>query len=93
MKKTFKLEFDEEGANTLTYECLAEDERLSTTIENGVPTIYANRSGLITIAKILIKVALGSYANGFHLHIQQNFNEDLPDCLTIMLDSSESGPR
>ena len=39
MKKTFNFEFEEEKHNRLTYECsLDEDERLETSVENGVPS-------------------------------------------------------
>jgi len=92
MKKTFTYEFEEEKSNTLTYEySQAEDERLSTSVENGVPTIYANSSALIMMARIFIKMASGSYANGFHVHLGQDFNFDLPDCLTVILDEASSG--
>ena len=86
MKKTFTFEFEEEKANTLTYECsMAEDEKLSTSAENGGSTIYANRSALITLAKLLIKMAWGPHASGFHVHLHQDFNSELPDCLTVIL--------
>ena len=85
MKKTFTFEFEEENANTLTFECsLAEDEKLSTSVKNGVPAIYANRSALITLAKLLIKMALGSHVDGFHVHLHQDFNSELPDCVTVI---------
>lgn len=92
MKKTFTFEFEEEKANTLTYECsMAEDEKLSTSVENGVSTIYANRSALITLAKLLAKMALGSHAGGFHVHLHQDFNSELPDCLTVILTDASRG--
>ena len=86
MKRTFTFEFEEEDTNTLTYECsFNEDEQLSTKLEDGMLTICANQSGFMTLAKIVAKMALGSHKNGFHLHIQENFHEDLPDCLTLLL--------
>jgi len=86
MKNTFTFEFDDEQPNTLTYECsMAEDEKFSTSVEHGVPTIYANRSALVTLAKLVIKMASGTHADGFHVHLGQDFNSDLPDCLTIIL--------
>jgi hypothetical protein len=90
MKKTFNFEFEEEKHNRLTYECsLDEDERLETSVENGVPFIYLNRSAMITMAKILIKMANGPYSNGFHLHLHKDFNEDAPDAVVLLLASEE----
>lgn len=90
--KTFNFEFEEEKLNRLTYECsFDEDERLETSVENGVPFIYLNRSAMITMAKILIKMANGSYSNGFHLHLHKDFNEDAPDAVVLLLSSEEKG--
>jgi len=87
--KTFKFEFEEEKANRLTYECsLDESEQLETSVGNGVPFIYLNRSAMLTMAKILIKMANGAYSNGFHLHLHKDFNPDAPDAL-VLLTSSE----
>jgi hypothetical protein len=91
MKKTFMFEFEEEKTNTLTYECsMAEDEKLSTGVENGEATIYANRSALITLAKLLLKMALGPYTGGFHVHLHQDFNSELPNCLTVILTDAQN---
>lgn len=91
MKKTFTFEFEEEKANILTYECsMAEDEKLSVSVEHGMPTIYANRSALLTLAKLLIKMGSGTYGGGFHVHLHEDFNSDMPDCLTVILDEDAS---
>lgn len=91
-EKTFTFEFEQENANTLTYECsLAEDEKLSTSVENGMLTIYANRPALLTLAKVLIRMGSGTHADGFHIHLHQDFDVDLPDCLTVILNDA-AGP-
>ena len=96
MKKQFQFEFEEERQNRITFEYSPEaDEKLDTLIENGVPILYLNRSGMITLAKILIKMAMGPYDDGFHVHLSKNLNADLPDRLTVMLHQPQdtiSGP-
>lgn len=88
--KTFNFEFEEEKPNRLTYECsFDEDEKLETSVENGVPFVYLNRSAMITMAKILIKMANGPYSNGFHLHLHKDFNEDAGDAVVLRLSSEE----
>ncbi len=85
MKKTFIYEFDEGQPGTLSYELsLEENERLETLVEEGVPAIYMNRPAMLTLAKILIKLAEGPYSEQFHIHLKKNFGDD-PDALTIML--------
>ena len=83
MKKTFTYEFEEDKPNSLRYE-LSEDECLESLVENGVPVLYMNRSAMLTMAKLLIKMAGGSYPEQFHVHLGKDFGEG-PDALTIML--------
>jgi hypothetical protein len=93
MKKVFHFEFDDESAaesgskhDGITYACCAtEDERLRIEVVDGVPFIFANGSGLLTLAKILIKIALSKYRDGFHVHLRQDFNADAPEVLTVGL--------
>lgn len=86
MKKQFQFEFEEERQNRITFEYSPDaDEKLDTLIENGVPILYLNRPGMITLAKILIKMAMGPYNDGFHVHLNKDLNADLPNRLTVML--------
>ncbi len=90
MKRTFVFEFDEDAKNSLTFQYSPEeDEAISTSVENNVPFLYLNRAAMITLAKILIKMAHGSYSEGFHVHLHKDFNADLPDCLTVLSEGSE----
>jgi hypothetical protein len=89
MKKVFHFEFDDESAGAtgklhdgISYEC-SETERLSTTTINDAPAIFANPDGLLTLAKILVKMGMSNYKSGFHLHLQKDFSSDPPDVLTI----------
>jgi len=87
--KTFTYEYPDTSPRSLSYEC-SETELLNTSVENGVPFLYANRAGMLTLAKILIKLSQGACENGFHLHLRRNFGDDAatPDVLTILLDES-----
>lgn len=90
MKKTFVFEFEEDKPNSLSYEVsLEEDERLESLVENGTPILYMNRSAMLTMAKVLIKIAHGNHAEQFHVHLKRDFGEG-PDALTIML---HDGPK
>lgn len=93
MTKTFKFEFDEEKPNSLTYDVtLAENEKLDILLENGLPIVYLNRPAMLTLAKILIKMAMGSLTEGFHLHLRKDFNPDEADRLTLMLSPDDAPP-
>jgi len=85
MKKTFTYEYEEGRPGSLSYEVsLEENERLETLVEDGKPIVYMNRSAMVTLAKLLIKLAEGPYAEQFHIHLGKDFG-DGPDALTVML--------
>jgi hypothetical protein len=86
MKKLFKYEFEENKRNSLSYEMsMDEDEHLESFIENGIPFLYMNRSAMLTMAKLLIRFADGSYGAVPYTR-EKNFGEG-PDVLTILLGS------
>ena len=86
MKKQFQFEFEEERQNCITFEYSPEaDEKLDTLVENEVPILYLNRPGMITLAKMLIKMATGPYDDGFHIHLNKDLNANLPNRLIVML--------
>ena len=92
--KSFNFEFEDERPNHITFEYSADaDEELDTLVENGVPILYANRSALLTLARLFAKMALGEYTEGFHVHLRKDFNADEPDRLIVMLHSSGAGGR
>jgi hypothetical protein len=88
--KSFTYQFRDSSPRSITYEC-GETERLITSVEDGVPFVYANRAGMLTLAKLLIQLSLGEYKNGFHVHLRTDFSDDAakPDVLTILLNESE----
>ena len=90
-KKIFHFEFEDDSAAetgrrddriTLEYSN-ADDERLRIEIIGGVPFVFGNHSGLLTLAKVLIKFALSKYKDGFHIHLHQDFNADSPEVLGV----------
>jgi hypothetical protein len=82
----FAYEFDEPQKNLIHFDYSPDaGEAFATSVEAGVPVLYLNRSGLLTLAKTLIRMSMGPYTDGFHVHLQRNFDADQPECLTITL--------
>jgi hypothetical protein len=91
MPQRFEYVFEELKHNHITFDYAPdEDEVLEVVAENGNPILYLNRSGLLTLAKLLVKMSLGPYTNGFHIHLNGNFNADEPESLTAMLTDTKS---
>jgi len=96
--KIFHLEFEDESAaatgrrhDKITYECSPdEDERLRIELIDGTPFIFGNPAGLVTLAKILVKMGTGQYKDGFHIHLHQDFNADAPEVLGLGISNSLS---
>jgi len=90
-KEKFIYEFERNRPDQLSFECsLEEDEKMQTTIEDGVPFLYLNRRAMITLAQLLIKLAKGDYSEQFHVHLRKDFNDGLPECLTVLLDPDDA---
>ena len=60
-------------------------ERLDAKLKGDTLSVFANREGMITLAKLLLKMAYGSYSDGFHVHLRKDFNADNPEILTVVL--------
>ena len=81
----FECVFEDEAPKSLSFE-LQGGEKLSVEQEGGSPFLHANRRGCAVLAEIFAKLALGDYENGFHLHLQRDFETDGgQDVLTILL--------
>jgi hypothetical protein len=61
---------------------------LRTTVEAGVPFVFANRAGMLALAKLLLKIGMSEYSQGFHVHVRSDFSDDAAEreALTILLD-------
>jgi hypothetical protein len=90
MKRRFEFEFEDESPSTLSidYSELI-DEKLTVLVEEGVSVVYANRAALLVLAKTFIKMAVCSYPDGFHLHLNDDFDADKPETLRVILDETE----
>jgi len=88
-KKIFTYEFEDNSPRSVTYEC-DETERLSTSIQDGVPFVFANRAGMLALAKLLIQLSLGEHEDGFHVHLCDDYSEGAakPDVLTLLLNEA-----
>ena len=89
-KKTFSYEFEDHSPRSIRYE-VEQGGTLSASVENGVPFIYANREGMLTLAKLLLQLSLGQYKNGFHIHLRSDFSDDAgnQDVLTFLLNEGQ----
>ena len=91
--KSFEYNFAVDKPNRITFEYSPEaDERMRTDVQEGVPFLSLNRPAMITLARILIKMAYGDYTSGFHVHLPEDFNADLPECLTAVLAPGDARP-
>jgi hypothetical protein len=45
--------------------------------------VFGNREALLTLAKICIKLAIGPYKQGYHIHIPEDFDADQPAPLCL----------
>jgi hypothetical protein len=65
-------------------------ERFRTSVEAGVPFVFTNRAGMLALAQLLVKLRMGEYEQGFHIHLRSDFSGDATqrDVLTILLDES-----
>jgi hypothetical protein len=92
-KRRFVYEYKVDETNSITIDYSPEgDDTIETSIENGIPFLYLNRLGMITLARILIKMATGDHQEGFHVHLRKHFSADLPECLTVLLAPDDAPP-
>lgn len=91
MNRRFEFEFEDESERgTISFDYSeSDDERLSVSIEEGVPVVYANRAALLVLAKTLIKMAVCGYPDGFHMHLKEDFDADKPEILRLILNDTK----
>jgi hypothetical protein len=92
-QKRFAFDFEDKSPKSIVYECEG-TERLHTSVEAKVPFVFANRAGMLALAKVLVKLSMGEYRQGFHIHLRSDFSDDAaqPDALTILLDEPDDTP-
>lgn len=80
----FVYEFAEEGPDSLTIDYSEHaDEKLRAYSRDGQVYLVGNASGFLTLAKVLIKLARGSYPEGYHVHFSEDFDADKEDVLCV----------
>ncbi len=84
MQKRFTHEFEDQGSGALTYE-VTDKDHLEVKVEDGLAVLYVNRQGAALLARIAAQMSLGSYEEGFHLHLERNFDPDEPEALRLVL--------
>ena len=86
-KQKFHYEFiDESKTSSITYEYSEKfDEELCVKIVDGVPVLYANKSALTLLAKTFLKLSMCDYKEGFHLHINCDFDADESEAIRVIL--------
>jgi len=83
---TFTFTIPDNQLNTITFDYDDEArEQLDVQVEGDQVYLFANREGMVTLAKVLLKIAHGTYSKGFHVHLRKDFNADNPEVLTVGL--------
>jgi hypothetical protein len=94
MAKKYLVEFSDGSAKATG----ARNDRISTSYSgkevlrqfevDGISFISGNSAGLVKLGEILIQIGLSEYENGFHLHIQEDFDADKVEILIVGLENS-----
>jgi hypothetical protein len=89
MKKTFSYDFEDESEKSrISFEYDEEiEEKLAVKVESGVPVLYGNKQAFLLLAKTFSKLALGDYQDGFHVHLNTDFDADDSEALRVILNS------
>jgi hypothetical protein len=94
MSQKFEYEFEELKHNHITFDYGPDDDEVLNVVSvDGTPMLCMNRSGMLALAKLLIKMGLGPYSDGFHVHLYSNFNAGQPECLIVGLIDEKPGER
>ena len=84
----FECDFDDLGPNRITYQTSGPPtETACTVVEDGTPVLYLNRGACKLLAEIFAKLALGTHADGFHLHLPKDFDSGEVEMLRIVITS------
>jgi len=91
-QKTFTFVFDDESPRKVTFDYSSDaTEELNVTVEDEIPVLYANKKGLLTLAKLFVRLAHGDYAAGFHVHVSKDFDADKSETLRVVV-AEDSNP-
>ena len=85
-KQHFVCEFEDLGPSEIRYEVTGPPvQRAMTTIEEQVPVLYLNKGACRLLAEIFAKLAMGSYSEGFHVHLGKDCDPEREEMLRVIL--------
>jgi hypothetical protein len=94
MSKSHLIEFSDGSAKTtgaghdaISFSCSG-NEILRRFEVGGLPYIYGNGAGLVWLGELLVRIGLGEYKDGFHLHIREDCDEDKNEIFIVGIDNS-----
>ncbi|HTV41720.1 MAG TPA: hypothetical protein VMF08_14150 [Candidatus Sulfotelmatobacter sp.] len=70
MAKTlnFRLKFEDTAPSRITYKVTGR-EKAAVAVESEISVLYINKDASKLMAEIFAKLAMGSYPDGFHIHL------------------------
>jgi hypothetical protein len=86
MKRSFSFEFEDNRKNSCSF-TFSDKDKIDTELFAGVPSIYLSKSSCLVLAKILIQMGSIDYSEGFHVHIEQNFDSDKKELFRLILNN------
>ena len=88
----FAIEFEDLGPSRIAYEVTSPPiERAATAIEEQLPALYVNKAACKVFAEVFAKLAVGSYSEGFHVHLYEDFDDSRKEMLRISLTNERTG--
>ncbi|HID99942.1 MAG TPA: hypothetical protein EYP59_06600 [Thiotrichaceae bacterium] len=90
MRRVFNYEFEDESKQSTIYFEYDEEieEKLVVKFEGGIPVLYGNKQAFLLLAKTFSKLSSCDYRNGFHLHINTDFDADEAEAIRVVLNNS-----
>lgn len=84
-EKKFEYEFKDESPRGITFEYDESmgDESLEVIKTEDQVGIHLNKAGCLVLAKALIKMAYCDYEEGFHFHLNEDFDGEKPQVLWV----------
>ena len=75
----------------VVFECSdGSNEQLRVENVEGVPSIIANKAGILALARLLITLGAAGHSEGFRLHVRQDFDGDRQEVLRIRVEEQSS---
>ncbi|MEI9968792.1 MAG: hypothetical protein WDM87_09265 [Terracidiphilus sp.] len=94
MSKSHLIEFSDGSAkatgarhDAISFSCSG-NEILRRFEVGGLPYIYGNGAGLVWLGELLVRIGLGEYKDGFHLHIREDCDENKNETFIVGIDNS-----